>query len=118
MSKDYTKNLKNSGSAAREYLKPFAGAGESPKPEERIDQQPTSTAGSGEAPHENEAKGDFIDSLLDGKSGKDDLTLTGVYLQADVLKVLNRLAKKGGRGAKSRIVNDALRKVFEEKSLL
>lgn len=36
-------------------------------------------------------------------------------MQLDVLKVFNRLSKKGGRGAKSRIVNDALRKLFNEQ---
>lgn len=63
---------------------------------------------------------DFLDKLLEEgkKKKKDDLVLTGIYLQPDLAHILDSLGKKGGRGAKSRIVNDALRKVFTEKGLL
>lgn len=63
---------------------------------------------------------DFLDTILEdgGAKKKDELVLTGVYLQKDVAKVLDRLGKKGGRGAKSRIANDALRNLFIEKGLL
>jgi hypothetical protein len=62
---------------------------------------------------------DYIDKLLDeGSKKKDDLVLVGVYLQPDLAQILSRLGKKGGRGAKSRIVNDALQKLFSEKGLL
>lgn len=42
----------------------------------------------------------------------------GIYLQKDILQTLNKLAKKGGRGAKSRIVNEALKEIFKQKGLL
>lgn len=62
---------------------------------------------------------DFLDELIKGTKKKDDqVVLTGIYLQKDLAQILDKLGKKGGRGAKSRIVNDALRKVFTEKGLL
>lgn len=105
-SKDWTEKMKRPSSAAAEFLKPFAGA-----PEAEI---------KSEVPHKAEQPSgeDFIDAILVGQKDKRELTLTGVYLQQDVLDILNQLAKQGGRGAKSRIVNDALRKWFAEKNLL
>lgn len=62
---------------------------------------------------------DYLDKLIDvGHKKKEDLVLIGVYLQKDIAKILDQLGKKGGRGAKSRIANDALKKLFEEKGLL
>lgn len=63
---------------------------------------------------------DYLDKLIEGKTKKSEsyTVLTGVYLQKDLAKILDSLAKKGGRGAKSRIVNEALRSVFKEKGLL
>ncbi|MBP1934878.1 hypothetical protein [Ammoniphilus resinae] len=62
---------------------------------------------------------DYLDQLIEGgKKKKDESVLTGIYLQKDIAQILDRLGKKGGRGAKSRIVNDSLRKVFAEKGLL
>lgn len=62
---------------------------------------------------------DFLDTILEGKKkNKNELVLTGIYLQPDLAHLLDKLGKQGGRGAKSRIVNDALRKVFNEKGLL
>lgn len=62
---------------------------------------------------------DYLDSLIEGTKKKSNQpVLTGVYLQKDILQVLDRLAKKGGKGAKSKIVNEALRKLFIEKDLL
>lgn len=62
---------------------------------------------------------DFLDELIKGTKKKDDqVVLTGIYLQKDLAQILDKLGKKGGRGAKSRIVNDALRKVFMDKGLL
>jgi hypothetical protein len=65
-------------------------------------------------------KMDYLDKLINGKTKKIDnsTVLTGIYLQKDLAQLLDRLAKKGGRGAKSRIVNEALRSVFIEKGLL
>ncbi|MED4534218.1 hypothetical protein ABET51_15760 [Metabacillus fastidiosus] len=68
---------------------------------------------------DNDHNNDYLDSLIEGTKKKSNQpVLTGVYLQKDVLQVLDRLAKKGGKGAKSKIVNEALRKVFMEKDLL
>lgn len=62
--------------------------------------------------------GSYIDELLGGGKKKNELILTGIYLQSDIAAVLDRLGKKGGRGAKSRLVNEALKKMFQEKGLL
>jgi hypothetical protein len=63
---------------------------------------------------------DYLDTLIEGNTKKTDAAtvLTGIYLQKELSQMLDRLAKKGGRGSKSRIVNEALRKVFSEKGLL
>ncbi|MBA2873157.1 hypothetical protein HNQ85_003495 [Anoxybacillus calidus] len=67
----------------------------------------------------NDDKVDFIDQLIEGtKKKSNNLVLVGVYLQKDVAQVLDELAKKGGRGAKSKIVNDALQQIFKEKGLI
>lgn len=64
---------------------------------------------------------DYLDTLLleegPGKTKKHELILVGVYLQPEVARLLDRLGKKGGRGAKSRIANDALKKYFKDKEL-
>lgn len=52
------------------------------------------------------------------KKKENETVLTGIYLQKDLSQVLDRLAKKGGRGAKSKIVNEALRTIFTDKGLL
>lgn len=61
---------------------------------------------------------DYIDTLLGGQEPREVLKLNGVYLQQDVENVLNWLGKKGGRGTKSRIVNELLKAAFIEKGLL
>lgn len=61
---------------------------------------------------------DYLDKLLEDGKQKYDLVLTGLYLEPDLARMLDRLGKKGGRGAKSRIANDALRKYFIEKGLI
>lgn len=64
-------------------------------------------------------KADFIDQLIEGpKKKSNDLVLVGVYLPKDVAQVLDELAKKGGRGAKSKIVSESLQKTFKEKGLM
>lgn len=66
-----------------------------------------------------EKQGDYLDSLIEGsvKKKENETVLTGIYLQKDLSQILDHLAKKGGRGAKSRIVNEALRTVFNDKGL-
>lgn len=65
-------------------------------------------------------QGDYLDALIEGRMKKkeNETVLTGIYLQKDLSQVLDRLAKKGGRGAKSKIVNEALRTIFTDKGLL
>lgn len=61
---------------------------------------------------------DYLDKLLEEGKTKNELQLTGLYLEPDLARLLDKLGKKGGRGAKSRIANDALRKYFLDKGLL
>ncbi|NRD81136.1 hypothetical protein HPT25_27990 [Bacillus sp. BRMEA1] len=70
--------------------------------------------------NKQEVKMDYLDKLIEGNTKKNENSsvLTGIYLQKDLSVILDRLAKKGGRGAKSKIVNEALRSVFMEKGLL
>ncbi|MDE3841215.1 hypothetical protein C0966_18360 (plasmid) [Bacillus methanolicus] len=63
---------------------------------------------------------DYLDALIEGRMKKkeNETVLTGIYIQKDLSQVLDRLSKKGGRGAKSKIVNEALRTIFTDKGLL
>lgn len=49
---------------------------------------------------------------------KKEKVLTGIYFDADVLAVLDRLAEQGGRGTKTKIVNEAVKKLFQEQGLM
>lgn len=65
--------------------------------------------------------GSLLSELVSGKKTKkksDSLINAGIYFEPDVHEVLQSLAKKGGRGAKSRIVNESLRKEFIAAGLL
>lgn len=67
----------------------------------------------------NNNNNDFLDNLIEGtKKKQEQNVLTGVYLNPSIVKVLDHLARKGGRGAKSKIVNEALEKIFKEKGLI
>lgn len=62
---------------------------------------------------------DIFDKLIDGKKKKQPKNVwTGVYLKPEIANVLEQLAKKGGKGVKSEVVNEALRRVFIEKGLM
>lgn len=63
---------------------------------------------------------DYLDQLIKGNISKkkNETVLTGIYLQKDIAQILNKLGKKGGKGAKSKIVNEALRELFKKKGLL
>ncbi|NIK80545.1 hypothetical protein FHS15_005735 [Paenibacillus castaneae] len=60
----------------------------------------------------------FLDRVIEGNLKKNNLVLVGVYLEPQIAEILDRLGKKAGRGAKSRIVNDALRGDFGKRGLL
>jgi hypothetical protein len=69
----------------------------------------------------NNQGGSLLSELVSGKKTKkksDSLINSGIYFEPDVYEVLQSLAKKGGRGAKSRIVNESLRKEFIAANLL
>ncbi len=69
----------------------------------------------------NVSDDDYIDNIINGeKTKKKKPVLTGVYLDPEIAKILNDLGKKAGKGGggKSRIANEALKKVFQEKGLL
>lgn len=61
---------------------------------------------------------DVIDDILNNSKGKSTRVQRGLYLDADIDKVLNTLFKKGGKGSKSDILNHVLRKEFKSKGLL
>lgn len=66
---------------------------------------------------------DFYGSLksLAGKNtskGKDKIKPTGIYFEENVLKALKKLASNGGRGAQSKIVNDATKEAFIQAGIL
>jgi len=63
---------------------------------------------------------DFLNQLVRTKPKKksDSLINSGVYFEEEVFSILMDLAKKGGRGAKSRIVNDALKVAFKNAGLM
>jgi hypothetical protein len=63
---------------------------------------------------------DFLNDLVKEKPKKksDSLTNSGIYFEEEVYKILMGLAKKGGRGAKSKIVNDALKVAFKNAGLM
>jgi hypothetical protein len=111
--KDYTDKIKKN-TAASQFLQPFAGGDDESEDESKENAHNADP----ETSHENE-DGDFLDKMLNnGLPKKTDLQLHGIYLEPDLSKLLNKLSKQGGRGAKTRIVNDAMRKYFKEKGLL
>jgi hypothetical protein len=63
---------------------------------------------------------DYLKELVEGKvkNKKDELINTGIYFEPQVYSVLMAYAKKGGRGAKSRIVNDTLKSTFIQMGLM
>lgn len=69
---------------------------------------------------QGEEKSNVIDDIL--YSGKEKTTLCGFYIEQDLVKVLDRLSKesgkKGSNSIKSKLVNEALRKLFEENGLM
>lgn len=62
----------------------------------------------------------FLNDLVSGKAKKkaDTLINSGVYFEPEVYSILMTLAKRGGRGAKSKIVNDALKAAFKNAGLM
>jgi UTP-glucose-1-phosphate uridylyltransferase len=68
----------------------------------------------------NNIDNDFLNQLVQKPAPKkksDSLINSGVYFEEDVFKILMDLSRKGGRGTKSRIVNDALKVAFKNAGL-
>ncbi|RFB09318.1 hypothetical protein DZB84_24440 [Bacillus sp. HNG] len=61
---------------------------------------------------------DIISDLMKNQKYEDKYVMKGIYVEKDLAAILDKLGKKGGRGAKSKIVNEALRKVFKESNLI
>lgn len=52
-----------------------------------------------------------------GKKKSEETVLKGIHLQKGLAKKLDKLAKKGGRGAMSRIANEAFKEFFDKRGL-
>jgi hypothetical protein len=59
-----------------------------------------------------------IDALLEGTMKAPAKVFKGFYLEPDVARVLDKLAKKQGKGVQSHLVNEALRMIFVSKGLM
>lgn len=59
-----------------------------------------------------------IDNILNKEKSKSTRVQRGLYLDRDIDAVLTKLLKKGGKGAKSDVINDVLRAAFEARGLL
>lgn len=67
----------------------------------------------------NESDTDYVDQLISGKKKKDNgLVLKGIYFPKEVAREIDRLSKNGGKGAQSRLVTEAVVKLFKEKGIL
>ena len=63
-------------------------------------------------------KHNLLQDLIEQKKKRDSKKLIGVYFEGDVADVLDEIGESGGRGAKSKIVNDVMRDFFEKQGLL
>ena len=67
---------------------------------------------------ENENE-DPMDRILSANKKKDEThVLKGIYFEKEVAQAIDRIARNGGKGIKSQLVNEAVKKVFKEKGWL
>jgi hypothetical protein len=67
---------------------------------------------------ENENE-DPLDKIISSNKKKDEThVLKGIYFEKEVARAIDRIARNGGKGIKSQIVNEAVKKVFKEKGWL
>ena len=66
----------------------------------------------------NISNSNIISDLMKNQKYEDKYVMKGIYVEKELAAILDKLGKKGGRGAKSKIVNEALRKVFKESNLI
>lgn len=60
-----------------------------------------------------------LDELLDGgKRPVNNKVFKGFYLDPEIAKVLDKLAKQKGKGVQSQVVNEALKMIFIQKGLM
>jgi hypothetical protein len=59
-----------------------------------------------------------IDELFNTQGHEDKYIMKGLYIEKDLALLLDSLGKQHGRGAKSKIVNDALRQFFSEEGYI
>lgn len=59
-----------------------------------------------------------IDEALAIKKEKDKPVFHGVYFEPDVSAAINKIAKKGGKGVKSKLINDIVKAALQQKGLL
>lgn len=59
-----------------------------------------------------------IDTALATKKEKEKPVFHGIYFEPDVSAAINRIAKKGGKGVKSKMINDIVKVALEQKGLL
>lgn len=59
---------------------------------------------------------DPLDKVIDKNKKKEDThVLKGIYFEKEVADAIDRIAEGGGKGIKSQLVNEAVKKVFKEK---
>lgn len=59
---------------------------------------------------------DPIDKIISENKKKDKThILKGIYFEREVAAAIDRIGRQGGRGIKSQIVNEAVKRVFIEK---
>lgn len=69
-----------------------------------------------EGDDEMEPELDPLEELFQDHPRKDDThTYKGFYLEKNIVKIIDKKSKKGGKGMKSKIVNEALKIVFKQK---
>lgn len=61
---------------------------------------------------------DILKTIIEQKKRRDSKKLIGIYFDGDVAKVLDKIGDRGGRGAKSELVNDVLKAFFKKQGLL
>ncbi|MGG3737234.1 hypothetical protein [Aeribacillus pallidus] len=62
---------------------------------------------------------DELDKIIENNKKKDKThVLKGIYFEREVAAAIDRVGRNGGKGIKSQIVNEAVKKVFKEKGWL
>jgi hypothetical protein len=62
---------------------------------------------------------DVLDQIINNNKKKEKThVLKGIYFEREVAAAIDRIARGGGKGIKSQIVNEAVKKVFKEKGWL